>query len=328
MNAADLAVDGLVSAAQLHALGHDAYSIRQLCSSDALRRIIRGWYAVRGDDPPWEGADRFESAHRRHRLLTLALLRSFEGRVAASRQSAVALLGGRLWKSDLDLAHVDRAGDDHSRHRRRAIIHPQVAPSLLRLTGGFDWEGGYLCVPPAIAAVQVGLGDSGRGFPAFPLESLVVAEGLLWDGIVSRTDLDEAVGLYEGVAGIRAVREVLMYARCGSESVGETRLMYKLRVLGYRVEQQMSIPGTPFRVDGMLQDEAVCIEFDGMGKYGRDPAAAGLESGALRREKERQDVLARLGYGVARFTWDVLGDLKELQRRVELARAVARRGVA
>ena len=102
-----------------------------------------------GDRAPWEGEDEWETARAAHRLLTIALLRSFDGRVVASHQSALVLHGVRLWKSDLATAHVCRSEDDHTRRRKAAVLHPacgqgepgarSARPAVLELLRAF-WK--------------------------------------------------------------------------------------------------------------------------------------------------------------------------------------------
>ena len=130
MELSDLARHGVVSTADARLLGIGTGQLQRLVRAGALLPLVRGWYAVPpggAEPPPWQDPDRFVAARILHRLRTAALLRSFEGRVTASHQSAVVLHGGRLWRSDLDTVHLTRTHDDHSRHRRGAVLHPQVA---------------------------------------------------------------------------------------------------------------------------------------------------------------------------------------------------------
>ncbi len=123
----DLAQHGTASYADARSLGLDPSDLRRMSARGEVLRLVRGWYAVRpptADSAPWEGADRFDTARRRHLLRTVALVRSFEGRVVASHQSALVLHGVDLWRADLDVVHLTRTTDDHSRHRRGAVIHP------------------------------------------------------------------------------------------------------------------------------------------------------------------------------------------------------------
>lgn len=192
----ELAIDSLVTIHDLKRCGLDPYAIRKLCRAGAIRRVCRGWHAVAdpsADRPPWEGADKYETARHMHTLAAQALVTSFEGRAAASHQSAVILHRGRLWQSSLAVVHLERTGDDHSRHRRGAVIHPRTAPNIQPVTKGFERPLGYLSTPPAIAAVQVGLRPHAPGAAPQPLESLVAAEGFLFDGLITSSDLREAI---------------------------------------------------------------------------------------------------------------------------------------
>lgn len=125
----ELAEQYVVPTAVANRLGIGPYELKRLCRAQRIKHLIRGWYAVwpPGDPrPPWEGATPWETALNRHRLLTTALVRSFNDRVAASHQSALVLAGGRLYGVDLETAHLARVGDTHSRHRRFAVIHPRA----------------------------------------------------------------------------------------------------------------------------------------------------------------------------------------------------------
>ena len=111
----DLAQHGVVSTADATALGIGPSDLRRLVKAGTVRRLIRGWYAVcppGAARAPWAGADSFESARLHHRLLTVALLRSFGGRAVASHHSALVLHGVQVWRSDFDVAQLCRAEDN------------------------------------------------------------------------------------------------------------------------------------------------------------------------------------------------------------------------
>ena len=266
MDLYEVAQHSVVSSADANLLGFDAYALRQLVKAGTLHRLIRGWYAVRPPGaarPPWEGATDFESARLEHRLLAIALLRAFEGRVVASHQSALVLHDCRLWRTDLSLAHVGRVAGDHTRHRPRAVIHPAAPlPSVLT-------KDGLVTVPVAIAVVQLGLYPPELSAHRRPFESLVAADGALHDGLITPEQLEEAVELHAGHPGIHQVRRHLAHAEGRHESVGETRLAAVMRGLGLRFTAQVwvSASGQRWRVDFMLDDEPVIIEFDGLVKY-------------------------------------------------------------
>lgn len=175
-----LAEDNLVTTAHARLAGFGPAELRTLVRLGVIRRLIRGWYAVPSGpaaDPPWMGADSFAVQRAMHRLLTTALVRSFEGRAVASHHSALVLHDVALWRSDLSIAHLARTSDEHSRHRRRAVIHPACGVASIQV-------GGVSTVPVAIAVVQVGLLLSPTG-RRHPLESLVAADNALHQGLVT-----------------------------------------------------------------------------------------------------------------------------------------------
>ncbi len=318
-----LARHGLVSAAEARSVGVGPSELRALVRAGTLRRVIRGWYAVhhpRDASPPWEGRDAFDTRIARHRLLVTALVRSFEGRAVASHQSALVLHGIPLWRSPLDLAHLARVGDDHTRHRPQAVIHP--------LASGTTLAGGVGTVEVATAVVQVGLRSMGPTQRALPFESLVAADGALRAGLATREEIDAAVVAHSRHAGIPGVRELLRFADGRHESIGETRLAHALRLLGYRfrVQVEYAVGGRVFRVDAELEDEPVIIEFDGMAKYagGRPDPTPEQVRRALAAEKWREDQLRSRGRQVARILWPDLDSLETIRHKVETARGLAR----
>ncbi len=325
----ELAQHGVVSTADATMLGIGPSDLRRMVRAGKARRLIRGWYAVHPPcvaRAPWEGADDFETARLRHRLLIAALLRSFQGRAVASHHSALVLHDMRLWKSDLDVAQLCRASDDHSRHRMSAILHPACGlPSV-------EAPDGLATVPVATAVVQVGLRPTGRGVPPFPLESLIAADGALHERLVTVDDLRAAVAAQAGHPGIPGVRALLAHADGRHESVGETRLAHTMRVLGYRFTPQVPIRagGRWWRADFMLDDEPVVVEFDGRTKYSGglvSPTPEDLRK-ALAAEKWREDRLRDSGREVTRFVWSEIDHVRVVQSRIDeaITRARLRRG--
>ncbi len=316
------AVDGIVSAARAGELGVTAVDLRRMLRSGSALRLVRGWYAVR--DPaderaPWVGEDAWDSARRVHRLTTIALVRSFGGRVIASHHSALVLRGVSTWQSDLESVHLARTEDDHTRHRRGAVIHPPCGmPGVV--------AGGCTSTPPALAVVDVGLAPQPAGGPPRPFESLVAADSALHHGVVSAEDLTAAVEHRRGHPHVRAVRRLLEHADGGHETVGETRLAHALRLLGHATDAQYPWPvdGKDYRADLRIRGTGVLVEFDGMTKYtangsGPDDALAARRAFAV--EKVRQDRMTETGAEFVRVTWPQLDDLAALGRRVDAALA-------
>jgi hypothetical protein len=323
-----LARDHLVTTAQATTAGIGPAELRALVRARLIRRVIRGWYAVpsaRDVAPPWVGRERFKAERAWHRILTAALVRSFDGRVAASHQSALVHHGVSLWRSDLSTAHLMRVGDEHSRHRRHGVIHPFCGVAPIETDG-------MLTVPVAVAVVQVGL-VAGRGGARFPFESLVAADSALFHGSTTTDELAVAIELHHGVPGISPVRSLLQHANGSHESAGETRLMHNLRVLGYEMEPQAAVRvgSAAYRVDGKLKGEQVFVEFDGLAKY-VDDEATGLAADEvevrrrLAAEKRRQREIEDLTEGVfVRFGWSDLDVLATIDARMQAAIRRSRR---
>lgn len=314
----DLALHDLVSYADAKRLGLDSSDLRRMVRAGEVSRIIRGWYAVAvpGRRPPWEGADRFETAVAAHRLLTTALLRNFEGRAVASHGSALVLHGVPLWRTDLAWAHLTRVGDSHTRLRASASLHPRGQWQAVHTARGLA------TLPVEVAVVQVGLIPVNGASRA--VESLVAADGALHLGLIDRAKLDLAVEQHSGYPGIVAVRALLEYADGRHSSIGETRLALALRTLGYEFTPQWSIDGDPSRMDFRIKGEQVAVEFDGLAKYSLGPLGATPEGHrqALLQEKRRQIRLEDRGAEFVRVIWEQLGDVRAIGRRID--RAIAR----
>lgn len=322
----DLARHSVVSTGDATKLGLGPSDLRRMVRQGEIRRLIRGWYAVcapGAPSPPWEGADEWETARSQHRLLVIALLRSFAGRVVASHQSALVLHDLRLWKSDLSAAHLCRTSDDHTRRRPAAYLHPACGAEPVETADGFP------TVPIATAVVQVGLRATRDGLPPFPFESVVAADGALHDGLVTKDELEAAVDMHSRHPGIRGVRSLLAHADGRHESVGETRLAHTMRALGYQFTPQVWVTasGRRWRADFVLDDDPVIVEFDGVAKYSRGLASP--TPGQLRKsfaeEKWREDRLRDTGREVVRFVWAEADDTHVVRTRLDAAIARARR---
>lgn len=324
----DLADHDLVSTAAAASIGVDPTGLHRLVNAGAIRRVIRGWYAVRApgrERAPWEGADAFETTRLQHRLLTIALLKSFEGRVVASHQSALVLHGLPLWRADLDTAHLCRTNTKHTRHRPSAVIHPPVSDPPVETTEGFR------TVPVAQAVIQVGLYPADDAPRRAPMDSLIAADHALHRGLITADALNAAVRHHAHHPGIPAVRALLEHADGRHESPGESRLAHAMRMAGYRFTPQAPLPGgRGYRGDFLLDDDPVVVEFDGLGKYSLATTTAAAGSSDAQRqnlaaEKRREeDVLRRSAHEFVRFTWHEVGNLALVRDRIDSAVARAR----
>lgn len=329
MDLHDLAEHATVATADANRLGIDAYGLRTRVASGHLRRLIRGWYAVCSPDAvraPWVGEDVFDTERRQHRLLTVALLRSFEGRVVASHQSALVLHDVPLWKADLGTAHLSRTSGDHTRHRTGAVLHPQAPLPPVRTADGLS------TVDVGVACVQVGLYPPQDATKRRPFESLVAADGALHNGLLTPEGLDAAIAVCAHHPGIQQVRALLRFADGRHESVGETRLAHVMRLLGHRFTPQVWVTagGRRWRCDFELEGDPVVVEFDGLVKYSGGGGAAtpgAVQAGreALVAEKWREDRLRDEGRQVVRFVWSELDNHGLIAHRLDGAIARARR---
>ena len=292
MLAAMIDRDGLISAQRAYRLGLGADRIAALQRSGILARVAKGWYAL---EPVGD-------AERRHVMAARALVRTFEGRAVASHQSAILWHALPVLTWSHRTVHLTRSRDEKTRSRRGLVLHPRPA----------GWtEVPIEVVDPETAVVQYGH-QSG-------LESAVVAgDAGLHGGLLSLDRLAAAVELAERVPGNAASRAALGLFDGRSESPGESRLRVRLVTIGYSVTPQVKIPGAEgARVDLLLDDAPVVVEFDGRGKYA-DPKD-------LFREKIREDRIRECGYELTRFVWRELDDLSLIRERIDRAVERARR---
>ena len=249
-----------------------------------------------------------------HRLRTLAILRAFDGRVAASHHSALALHGLPFWRVAEDTFHVCRVAGSSSRVRGSLHIHESTTADplvSLRLTRA-------LTVTPGLAAVGTAMVDG--------LEAGVVAmDAALHAELVTRVDLQRLVDAHALTPGVSRARDAIALADGSAESPGESRTRMVLRHLpaGINVEPQAVIRdrdhGFVGRCD-FLVDGRVVVEFDGRAKYG----LGGSPTQDLWAEKRREDRLRALGYAVVRLTWTDLANPDAVLQRVLEALRITR----
>lgn len=287
MDLATLARDGVFSTADARVLGLGSRQLVTLAGRGECTPLTRGWWAV-GQVP---------AGLPRHLLTVAALRRHFAGRAWVSHYSALALKGLPLDGADLGRVHLTRVRDQQSRRQPGFTLHRTVGvgpdePSRL-----------------AVAIVQTGTVTSG-------LTALYAADAALGRGLVTAQSLRDALTTLRLHPGTAATRALLAHADGRHESPGETRTAVVLRHLGVRATPQVSIArdGVHYRVDFLVEDAPVVIEFDGRVKYG-----SGDEVFA---EKVREDRLRSWGYEVVRLTWS---DLDRPRRVADLIAAAVHR---
>ena len=155
---------------------------------------------------------------------------------------------------------------------------------------------------------------------------IAAADAALRQGLTSREELEEWMQRLRHTPGLGAARHVVVQASATAESAGESLTRLVLIDLGYVVIPQFRVVQdggrVVARVDFYLPELGVVVEFDGRVKYeGHDGADA------LAAEKQREDRIRALGYGMARLVWADLFHLARVRAAVEqAARAAVRRG--
>ncbi|WP_155848624.1 hypothetical protein [Arthrobacter sp. 35W] len=120
------------------------------------------------------------------------------------------------------------------------------------------------------------------------------------------------------------VGEALEFANPLSESAGESLSRANIHALGFPPPVlQFDITdrrGFTARADFYWPHLNLVGEFDGRGKYLRSELLNGrTPAEAVVTEKDREDRIRALGYGVVRWDWDVAKDLEALSRRLRRA---------
>lgn len=278
--------DGVASARELATLGLDCHAIRDLVRRSDLVRVRAGAFV--------DGATfRDATALDRHVLAARAMVRRMPG-YALSHLSAVAVHGLPVIAADLGPVEVCQIGAGHSRRSGSLLVHLPVAEAeVVECAGATTVDAGVAVLQSAERSMRAGL---------------VAADAAIRTGLLSKEDLT-AVAERRGcnVAAFRVAR----LASGLSESPGESWTRLVLAGLGLHAEQQVEIRDGRgrfvARVDFLLPEQRVIIEFDGAVKY---DGAQGRE--ALVREKRREDALRALGYRIVRLTWADLADPQQV----------------
>lgn len=290
--------EGVASTRGLAALGVPRAVVARLVRTERLVRLRRD---VLVDAEVWSVAQRWQ----RHVIRARAVMDSVHDGASAfalSHHSALCLVGGRLFDVD-DRVHLVRIDGRRGRQDPLVHVHPPVLPAWVHEVQGLP------CVRPELASLQVA-GAFGV------LAGLVAVDGLLHDGAVTPAGLARAAAAGSFNHGTPLVRAVLDLASPFSESAGETRSRWVMRLCGLPApREQVEIYDAEgvlvARVDFLFEEERVVVEFDGRLKYS-DPAD-------LWAEKQREDRLRALGYEVVRLTWDDLARPEVVGRKIRAA---------
>jgi hypothetical protein len=278
---------GVFTSTDAKLAGVDRNALARMVKQGVATRVAPRAYVLCAD------AARARTPEAAHALLARAMVRSFDGRVAASHHSALALIGLPFWQVDADAVHVCRRSGRSGRVRGQLHIHESVPRSFLKVATRASTP----CVSPALAVIGTAMVD---GVEA----GLVAADAALHRGLVTLEQLDGALALCQRVPAVTRARQAMALVDPRCESVGETRTRLVLTGLPGRprVQSQYSVRdhfgSEVARVD-FLVGRRVVVEFDGRLKYGLE----GRPEVALWREKRREDRLRELGYIVVRVVW-------------------------
>jgi hypothetical protein len=303
------ALKGVFSTADARAAGVDANDLRALVRAGTAVRVAPRAYVL---GRAHEAATTPEELHR---LETLAVLRSFDNRVAASHHSALALHRLPFWRVNTDEIHACRVQGRSSRVRGRLHIHEEVTVApLLRSS-----QSSEMTTSAALAVIGTAMANG--------VEAGVVAmDAALHSAKASSDELAALLERMRLTPGIRAARQALSLADGRAESPGEARTRLILT----------NIPGSPevvpqFEVRGPRGElvgradfrvgARVLVEFDGRAKYGMDGRRREED---LWAEKLREDRLRALGYVVVRVVWADLDTPHVVIARVLAALRVAK----
>ncbi|MGB5934694.1 MAG: type IV toxin-antitoxin system AbiEi family antitoxin domain-containing protein [Ornithinimicrobium sp.] len=282
---------GVGSVSEMAEVGVSRHVVQRAVKSGHLIRLRRNVVAladVWASAQPWE----------RHALLAKGVVRACDrANFALSHQSALALHGIPVHGVD-HRVHLVHRNDGVCRTGPMTAIFLPVAAKYLQKVDGM-WA---VAAPLAVLQVAATSGiESG----------LVSADALLRSGT---TDLAHALADLPRGNGFARAAQVVSLADGRIESVGESRCRWAMRTAGLPdPEPQVWVRDGGFaaRVDFLLADQRVIIEFDGMVKY-QSPAD-------LRAEKVREDRLRSLGYEVVRVTWKDLECTEQVHAMISAA---------
>ncbi len=275
----------VVTAAETARLGLTPHELSREVAHGHLMRLARGAYAD-------VGVFRSGSDRTQHCLRARCVLATLPDGLALSHHSAAALWGLPWLGIFPHNVHVTRGTPGQYRQSATHTIHRDSAGSNVCLIEG-------LCVvEPAYALLGVA---AHHGFK----QTVVALDAALHAKTLDMARLDAILEAERLRVGHRALAAARQTADAASESPGESLTRLLLRDLGYALRSQVEIrasgPSFLARVDFMLTNHRVVIEFDGLVKYADGEGSANRQ--ALVREKAREDRIRSLGFEVVRLVW-------------------------
>jgi len=310
------AMGGVITVKDLDAAGLRSRDAATLVNRGLLTRIGPRAYVLT------ESLKAATKPEEHHRLVAMAHVHAFEGRVVASHHSAIAMHGVPTWGVDHDLIHVARSTGKSSRRRGELVIHEAYPKSAK------DFDAVVTSPASGLAAVSVALAVIGTAMVDGEVAGIVAADHALHRGLMSVEEYEAWLERLARRPDISVARRVLERAEPLTESVGETRtrlLMQSMPELP-EITPQFEFKdesGNVFATSDFLVGDFLVVESDGRLKYrAADGANQAEVEQIVWREKQREDRIRRHGHGhaVARVIWDDLD-------RPARGRAIIREGL-
>lgn len=248
----------------------------------------------------WEEAD----ARDQHLAFLRATARGLARPPVLSHGSASAVWQlptlGR-WQQKLEQIVPESAGRSSRyvrKHRRREL------PEAVEVDG-------FLVTPLPRTIVDLA---AERGFAA----GVMAADHALRYEMCTREELEHELGLMGSAAGCRAARDAVAFADPLAETPGESLVRSRAAECGFEIpELQVEFRdsrGLAGRVDFLWREARLIGEFDGLVKYGRKTPDEPPAEEVVWEEKQREDRLRSLGFGMVRLTWGIALDTRGCTR--------------
>ncbi|OZF05403.1 hypothetical protein [Rhodococcoides fascians] len=243
------------------------------------------------------------NSEQQHLLLARAI--AHEAPVVLSHQSAAIAWGMDVWALPLAHVHSTTGRTITARNGRRRIVHG----STLSESESTVFQGLSLTTP-ARTVVDIARSTTFE-------RAVCVGDSALRRGLVTRTELDEALCSARHRTGIQNAVRAVAAMTDRSDSVGESRTRLILVDAGFAPLLNQSVYdacGTFLgRTDFLFTGPWGCFEFDGADKYGVN--AADTRASVL-AEKDRENRIRDAGWPFARASWRDLAQPNALTERV------------
>lgn len=300
--------NGILTAASALSYGVNGTMLARQVKRGQLIRVGQGAYV----DRHWYQA---EDESGRHLLRVRAIAATVPESVALSHYSAAVAWELPILGEIPSLAHFSRLSPGPNRSCGSHRIHRQYPTATAVEIGDLT------VIDPAHTALGIA---AKLGFNA----AVVAADAALHRGLVQTSALADVVASCASWPGVTALRAALPILDAKSESPGESLTRLLLIELGFPCTSQEDIHDARDRligrVDFLIDQEYVAVEFDGAVKYVEDDANPRPNT-VLFQEKLREDALRDAGYEVVRLSWADLRDPDGVRRRIRAAIARSRR---